>query len=270
MVSESIESPKLPVVLSFNLHDSTGASGLTADIEAINSQACRGFSVVTCLSVQDSQMVSSLIPIDADIIAQSARAVLEDTPVDAIKIGLIGSEEGVEEIHQILQDYGDIPVVYDPMLLSTNGVEFAENDLIDAIGELLIPQVGMMTLSQDEAGMLLPGADNSAAMMNGLMDRGCDHLLLSGRRQSGETVINTLYHNYRVIEEFEWPRLTHEFYGAGCTLSAALAALRAQGLDWLSACREAQSYCWQCLRHASRYGMGQFQPNRFYWMHEDE
>jgi len=269
-VPDNIESQKHPVVLSFNVHDSTGATGIAADIEALSSQACRSASVVTCLSVQDSQLVSSLIPIDADIIVQSARAVLEDAPVDAIKIGLIGSEEGVEVIHEILQDYGNIPVVYDPMLLSSNGMELAEDDVIDAIRELLIPRVGIMTLSKDEAGMLLPEADNPAAMMNALMNKGCDHVLVSGRREAGEFVVNTLYHNYRIIEQFEWPRLTHEFYGAGCTLSAALAALLAQGLDWLSACREAQNYCWQCLRHASRYGMGQFQPDRFYWMHEDE
>ncbi len=267
---DNIESQKHPVVLSFNVHDSTGATGIAADIEAISSQSCRSASVVTCLSVQDSQLVSSLIPIDADIIVQSARAVLEDAPVDAIKIGLIGSEEGVEVIHEILQDYGNIPVVYDPMLLSSNGMELAEDDVIDAIRELLIPQVGIITLSKDEAGMLLPEADNPAAMMNALMNKGCDHVLVSGRREAGELVVNTLYHNYRIIEQFEWPRLTHEFYGAGCTLSAALAALLAQGLDWLSASREAQNYCWQCLRHASRYGMGQFQPDRFYWMHEDE
>lgn len=267
---DNSKPPKLPVVLSFNVHDSTGATGTSADIEAISSQACRSSSVVTCLSVQDSQMVSSLIPIDADIIVQSARAVLEDTPVDAIKIGLIGSDEGVEVIDEILKDYTDIPVVYDPMLLSSSGMELAEDDVIDASRELLIPHASIMTLSGEEAGMLLPEADNPAAMMNGLMDKGCDHILLSGRREAGENVINTLYHNYRIIEQFEWPRLTHEFYGAGCTLSAALAALLAQGLDCLSACQEAQSYCWQCLKHASRYGMGQFQPNRFYWMHEDE
>jgi hydroxymethylpyrimidine/phosphomethylpyrimidine kinase len=215
-------------------------------------------------------MVSSLIPIDADIIVQTARAVLEDMPVAAIKMGLIGSDEGVEVIDEILQDYNNIPVVYDPMLLSSNGMELAEDDVVDAIRELLIPHSSIITLSKDEAGMLLPEADNPAAMMNGLMDKGCDHILLSGRRETGDTVLNTLYHNYRIIEQFEWPRLTQEFYGAGCTQSAALAALLAQGLDCLAASHEAQSYCWQCLRHASRYGMGQFQPNRFYWMHEDE
>ena len=215
-------------------------------------------------------MVSSLIPVDADIIAQSARAVLEDMPVEVIKIGLLGSDEAVQVIHEILLDYPDIPVVYEPMLVSSNGMELAEGDMIEAARALLVPLTRILTLNTIEAGMILPEADNTAAMMNGLMDMGCDHVLLSGRREAGESVINRLYHNYRIIEEFEWPRLTQEFYGAGCTLSSSLAALLAQGLDNLSACREAQGYCWQSLKHASRYGMGQYQPSRFYWMYEDE
>jgi hydroxymethylpyrimidine/phosphomethylpyrimidine kinase len=269
-VSHNINPQKSPVVLSLSVHDPTGATGIAADIEAISSQACHACSVITCLSVQDSLMVSSLIPIDADIIVQSARAVLEDTPVDAIKIGLVGSDEGVQAIYDILRDYADIPVVYDPMLVSSNGMELAEADVIEAARELLVPLASVMTLNPVEASLLSPEADNLAAMMNGLMDRGCDHVLLSGRREASENVINTLYHNYRVIEQFEWPRLQQEFYGAGCTLSASLAGLLAQGLDCLSACREAQGYCWECLSHALRFGMGQYLPSRFYWMQEDE
>jgi len=135
---------------------------------------------------------------------------------------------------------------------------------------LLIHHADIMTISPVEAGILIPEADNVAAMMTGLMDKGCQHVLLSGRRDSSPSVLNSLYHNYRVIEQFDWPRLDNEFYGAGCTLSASLAALLAQGLDHLSACREAQNYCWQSLKQGTRYGMGQYQPSRLYWMHDEE
>ena len=97
-------APK-PTVLSFNYHDASGGAGVAADIEAIASQDCHACTVVTCLSVQDSQLVSSLIPIDEDIIVQSARAVLEDNPIATIKVGLIGSVEGAQAIHEILLDY---------------------------------------------------------------------------------------------------------------------------------------------------------------------
>jgi hydroxymethylpyrimidine/phosphomethylpyrimidine kinase len=266
----NIPTPKAPTVLCFSAHDATGASGMAADIESIVSQGCHANTVITCLTVQDSQMVSSLIPIDDDIIVQSARAVLEDTPVDAIKIGLIGSDEGVQAVHGILLDYPDIPVVFDPMLIGSNGMALADDDVVESIRELLIHHADIMTLSPAEAGLLIPEADNLAAMMTGLMDKGCEHVLLSGRRESGASVINSLYHNYRVIEQFEWPRLEHDFYGAGCTLSSSLAALLAQGLDHLSASREAQNYCWQSLKHGARYGMGQYQPSRLYWMHDEE
>jgi len=269
-MSEMASRPKSPVVLCFSAHDATGASGMAADIEAIVSQGCHASTIITCLSVQDSQMVSSLIPIDDDIIVQSARAVLEDTPVDAIKIGMIANHEGVQAIHSILLDYPDIPVVFDPMLISCNGMELADDDVVESIRELLIDHSDIMTLSPLGAGMLIPEADNLAAMMTGLMDKGCEHILLSGRRETGTSIVNSLHHNYRVIEQFEWSRLDHEFYGAGCTLSASLAALLAQGLDYLSACREAQNYCWQSLKQGTRYGMGQYQPSRLYWMHDEE
>ncbi len=136
-MSEPANTAPKPTVLSFNFHDATGASGIAADVEAIVSQGCHASTVITCLSVQDSQMVSSLIPIDDDIIIQSARAVLEDTPVVAIKIGLIGSEEGVQAIHEILLDYPDTPVIYDPMLVSSSGMELTEDEVIETSPQAL-------------------------------------------------------------------------------------------------------------------------------------
>jgi len=156
------------------------------------------------------------------------------------------------------------------MLVSSSGMELVEDEVIETIRELLIPETTVLTLNTPEAAMLIPEADNQSAMMQGLMDSGCEHVLLSGRREASEEVVNTLYHNHRIIEQYEWPRLNNEFYGAGCTLSASLAALLAQDLDFISATREAQNYCWQTLKHASRYGMGLYQASRFYWMHEDE
>ena len=269
-MSQAATTAPGPTVLSFNFHDSTGASGITADVEAIASQGCHVSTIVTCLSVQDSQSVSSLIPVDDDIIVQSARAVLEDNPVSAIKVGLAGSEESVHAIHEILLDYPAIPVVFDPMLVASNGVVLATDAVIDAIRDLLIPRTYLLTLNSTEAAMLFPEADNKSAMMQGLMDAGCDHILLSGRREPGDTVINTLYHDMRIIEQYEWPRLNDEFYGAGCTLSASLAALLAAGLDIIETSAEAQNYCWQSLKYAKRFGMGQYQPARFYWMYEDD
>ena len=94
-----------PVVLCFSAHDATGGSGIGADTMAISSQGCHASSIVTALTVQDTIDVSSLVPITEDILIQSARAVLEDMPVSAFKLGLLPSVEIVEAVHSILYDY---------------------------------------------------------------------------------------------------------------------------------------------------------------------
>ncbi len=255
--------------MTFSGHDATGGAGITADIEAIMSQGCRAATVVTCLTVQDSVDVSSLIPIGDDIVIQSARAVLEDMPVSAFKIGLLGSVEVIEAVHSILYDYADVPVVFDPILASGAGTELADDELINAMQNLLLPITHVLTPNTLEAASLVPEADTVAAMASGLIDRGCDHVLVTGTHDNNHQVINRLYHNHREIDAFEWPRLKHDYHGSGCTLAATLAALLGQGLDPLSAAREAQNFTWHSLHKAHRLGMGQHFPNRLFWV-EDE
>lgn len=268
-MAESTPFSSPPVVLCFSGHDATGGAGITADIEAISSQGCHPCTVITCLTVQDTVDVSSLIPVGDDIVIQSARAVLEDMPVAAFKLGLMGSVEVVEAVHSILYDYPDVPVVFDPVLASGAGTELADRDVIDAIQSLLLPLSDVLTPNVLEAAMLVPEADTPAAMASGLIDRGCDHVLMTGTHDDNHHVINRLYHNHREIDAFEWPRLPHDYHGSGCTLAATLSALLGLGLDPLSAAREAQHFTWHSLSHAHRLGMGQLIPNRLFWVDDE-
>lgn len=269
-MEEDIQDSKPPVVLTFSGHDATGGAGISADIESIASQGCHACSVITCLTVQDSIDVSSLIPIDDDIVIQSARAVLEDIPVAAFKLGLLGSVEVIEAVHSILYDYSEVPVIFDPVLASGAGTELVDIDVIESIQELILPITDVLTPNTLEAAALVPEADTLVAMANGLMDRGCEHVLLTGTHDEHHQVINRLFHNHREIDTFEWPRLEHEYHGSGCTLAATLAALMALGLDPLSASREAQHFTWNSLARAYRLGMGQHMPNRFFWVDDEE
>ena len=259
-----------PVVLAFSGHDATGGAGVSADIEAITSQGCHASTVITCLTVQDTVDVASVVPIDDDIVIQSARAVLEDIPVAAFKIGLLGSIDVIEAVHSILYDYPETPVIFDPVLGSGAGAELADDEMIDAMKALLLPMADVLTPNLIEAAALVPEADTHSAMASGLIEMGCDHVLLTGTHSDTEKVINRLYHNHREIDRYEWPRLPHSYHGSGCTLAATLAALMALGLDPLSAAREAQSYTWQSLNHAHRLGMGQSLPDRLFWAGEDD
>ncbi|WP_018952612.1 bifunctional hydroxymethylpyrimidine kinase/phosphomethylpyrimidine kinase [Thioalkalivibrio sulfidiphilus] len=264
------EPKAVPVVMTFAGNDPTGGAGIQADIEAIISMGCHAAPVVTALTVQDTTSVQGFAPIDAELIIQQARAVLEDMPVAAAKIGMVGSIEAVQAIHTILMDYPDIPVVLDPVISAGGGGELANEEVVDCLRSLLLPLTTLLTPNSLEARRLAPESDNLDACAMALLDHGAEFVLITGSHENTPEVHNTLYGNRRKLETFTWPRLEGSYHGSGCTLASAIAGLLAQGTEPLSAAHEAQEFTWQALNHGYRIGMGQRLPNRLFWASPDE
>lgn len=254
-----------PVVLVFAGLDPTGGAGLSADIEAIISQGCHAAPIATALTVQDTRDVIRVGQVDALLVVEQARALLEDVPVAAIKLGMLGSAAMVEAIHSILRDYPHIPVVLDPVLRAGGGTELADEELIEAMRELLIPQTTILTPNSEEARRLAPDADSLHACALSLLEQGSEYVLITGTHEPTPEVENLLFGGHRLLETFSWPRLPESYHGSGCTLASAIAGLLAQGHEPMTAIHQAQDYTWQALEQAYRLGLGQMIPNRLFW-----
>jgi hydroxymethylpyrimidine/phosphomethylpyrimidine kinase len=263
-----MESYTLPIVLTIAGNDPTGGAGLSADVEAIISQGCHALPVVSCITVQDTCDVLAVETVHPDLLIQQARAVLEDLPVDAIKIGLLSSEENVEAVHELLADYPDIPVVLDPIISAGGGKLLCTEGAIEAMKELLFPYTTVLTPNSEEARLLVPGCDNSQSAISSLLEMGCKWVLLTGTHENTPEVINHLYSDSGEHKQLSWPRLEHSYHGSGCTLSSAIAGLLAQGLDVVDAVAQAQDFTWHALQKGYRLGMGQLHPNRLFWAEE--
>ncbi len=261
---------KIPVVMTLAGNDPTGGAGIQADIEAIASMGAHAAPVITALTVQDTLNVMRLEPVDATVIIEQARAILEDMPVAAFKIGLTGTLENIEAIHTLLHDYPDIPVVFDPILRAGGGSRLTSDEMQDAMRELLFPYTTVLTPNSEEARTLAHEADTLDACAQELLDNGCELVLITGTHENSETVDNRLYGNHRMLETFSWERLPHSYHGSGCTLASAIAGLLAQGLEPFTAIHEAQEYTWESLKHGYRLGMGQYHPNRLFWARSEE
>lgn len=260
----------IPVVLTLSGSDPSGGAGIQADIEALASHGCHCAPVITAITVQDTQDVKSYAPLDGTLIMEQARAVLEDMPVAAIKIGMLGSVEAAEAIYGVLRDYPNIPVVLDPIVSSGGGSALADDELLEALDTLLLPNTTVLTPNSLEARLLAPEADNLDACAMALLDKGCEFVLITGTHENTPQVTNQLYGNHRLLESFTWERLNGSFHGSGCTLAASVAGLLAQGLEPFSAVHEAQAYTWETLKHGYRVGMGQALPNRLFWAQAEE
>ena len=152
MASSPVAIP--PIVLSFAASDPTGGAGIQADLLTLASMGCHGLSVVTAITVQDTAGVEAVLPIDADWVADQARMLLEDMPVAAFKLGVLGSIENVAAIAEVVSDYPDVPLILDPVLASGRGDELASEDIIAAMSELLLPQTTIITPNSQEAKRL--------------------------------------------------------------------------------------------------------------------
>ncbi len=264
------------IVLTFAATDPSGGAGLQADILTIASMGCHPLSVVTAVTVQDTSGVDDVLPLDAEWISDQARAVLEDMPVAAFKIGLLGSVENIAAIAEVISDYPDIPLVFDPVLASGRGDELSNEDMLDAMRELLLPQTTILTPNSLEARRLIQDEENDednpelAECARRIMQLGCEYVLVTGTHEHTPKVINTLYGVRGVIRSDTWPRLPGIYHGSGCTLASAIAALLANGLSVEEAVKEAQEYTWQALQFGFRPGMGQHIPDRLFWARDED
>ena len=272
-VSPAIPPRSTPIVLSFAASDPTGGAGVQADILTLASLGCHPATVITALTVQDTAGVEAVMPIDADWIADQARALLEDMPAAAFKLGMLGTVEAIAAIAEIVSDYPDVPLVFDPVLASGRGDQFANEDMIDAMLELLLPQTTVLTPNSLEARRLAASDEDAetpglAECAHRLLTTGCSFVLVTGTHEHSEQVLNTLYDLRGVVRNDRWPRLPGSYHGSGCTLASAIAAHLALGLTVDEAVAAAQAYTWRSLKAGFRPGMGQFLPNRF-WQRDE-
>ncbi len=267
----AVQNQPTPLILTFGVADPVGATGIQADLATFAALGCQGVSVVTGLLIADTARVEDSQEVDADLVADQGRVLLEDMRVAAIKIGALTSIEQATAVAEIVSDYPDVPLILDPYLSALPDSGLLDDDMLMAIRQILAPQATVLLLSQVELARMAEtwrdgGGDMTAADVEELTDAGCEFVLVKcqGTRKGGQALCNALYNDAGLVAEFEWQHLPGPFAGAGSTLSAALAALMARGLGVEEAIAAAQEYTHGALVHAQRIGMGKLVPNKFH------
>ncbi len=244
---------------------------------------CHALTVMTGYTVQDSAGLEDAEAIAPEWIDDQARSLLEDMPVRAFKVGGLFAAEAVAAVAEILADYSAVPVVLhlgaDPPDTDDAEMEDTAEEVMAATLELLIPQATVVVadglrLAQLAADGLLETDSPEETAAQALLRRGAAWVLTTGLHQPGDIVVNTLRGGgdsaAEPAGEYRWPRLPGNFRGAGATLSAALAALLANGMEVRDAVPEAQEYTWRSLASGFQPGMGRLLPDRFFWARQGD
>jgi len=256
-------------VLSLACSDPSGGGGNVGAALAIAASGAHAACVTTGLSVRDTRNVERFWPIEAELIDEQARAVLEDLPISAFHVGTLADARTAAMVAALVADYPNVPVVLDPDFYGGRDDGQIDEDLIGALCELLLPQCTLFVPNSIEARLLADEQENDghtgrslAECAQILLDSGCEHVLITGSHEPTRQVINTLYGIRGVVRTDAWERLPGSYLGAGVTLSAAIAARLAHGEALSDAVRGAQAYTWQALANAQQLGMGRRIPDR--------
>ena len=280
------EPPAPACVMCFNASDPSGAGGLAGDVATIAAMGAHALPVVTSIVMRDTADTFDQHEIDADIVAEQARTILEDVTIAGWKVGFLGSADNVSAVAEVLSDYTEIPLVsYLPNLAWLE--EDALQPYLDAFRELILPAtevlVGNHKTLQD---FLLPEWDNerpasARELAVAAAEHGTRYVLVTGvmlaakvpakgaakdsSKSPEQYIDNVLASPQGALTGEKFERFDAGFVGAGDTLAAALAALLAAGSELEPAVGEALSFLDQCLDAGFRPGMGQIVPDRFFW-----
>jgi hydroxymethylpyrimidine/phosphomethylpyrimidine kinase len=271
-----VQNQTSPLILTFGAADPVGAIGIQADLASFAAMGCHGLSVITTILIGDTARTEDSQVVDADWVADQARVVLEDMPVAAFKVGAVGSIENISVIAEIVSDYPDVPLILDPFISSLPDPGPDGEDLLVATRELLIPQTTLFLISAVDLGRLAetwrePTTDDVLALdAMRIIEMGCEYLFVTGTPSDVHDVTNTLFADSGMVRQDTWQRLPGSFTGAGCTLSATIAAMLANGVDVPEAVFEAQEFTHAALTGAHRLGMGKLIPDRYFWAREPD
>ncbi|QJQ07241.1 hydroxymethylpyrimidine/phosphomethylpyrimidine kinase [Undibacterium piscinae] len=277
-----MQNQTTPLILTFGASNPVTAIGIQADLSSFAAMGCHGVPVLTTILVGDTTQIDDTHPLDADLVSDQARTVLEDMEIIAIKVGQVGSVENITVIAEIVSDYPEMPMILDPFDSSVPEPESEAEDILLAIRELLIPQATLLLISAVELTRLAESwsesvipttpakQDDMAADVMTLIESGCEYVLVTGVAGQGNDIENILFNDEGIVRRDLWQRVPGTYMGAGNTLSAAITAVLANGMDMADAVHEAQEFTLASINHAQRLGMGKLIPDHYFWAKEPE
>lgn len=256
------EKYRYPVALTIAGSDSGGGAGIQADIKTFSSLGVFGATAITAVTAQNTKGVRCIQAISPDILAGQIEAVRDDFMVDAIKIGMLNNQEAVELVADILPTFGNIPMILDPVMISTSGCKLLEDDAIRSIEERLFPIATLLTPNIPEAeflsGIKINNENDIYSAARIIFGKGCSSLLIKGGHIKGERMVDRLFIKGEEPIALTSPTVeTFNTHGTGCTLSSAIAAFMALGNGLHDAVSMAKEYINSALDAGSDVHIGE-------------
>lgn len=251
---------KLPRALTIAGSDSGGGAGIQADLKTFMALGTHGMSAITALTAQNTVGVQGVFEVPASFVREQIASVATDIGVDAAKTGMLASAGIVETVSDAVREFRIGNLVCDPVFVSKHGDPLLAESAVEVLRTRLVPLARVITPNVPEAEGLLgrpldkTAPDEDAAFE--LQRLGCEWVYLKAGHLESDDATDLLCDGERIVR-LEGDRIpTQHTHGTGCTLSAALTACLAKGMDVPDAAREAKRFVTRAIARHLDIGRG--------------
>jgi hydroxymethylpyrimidine/phosphomethylpyrimidine kinase len=258
------------VILTIAGFDPCAGAGIAADLKTFAAHNCYGVAAITALTVQNTQSLDRVYPIEARKLRESLDALFEDGRISAIKVGMLGDRANAETVKDVLARNGSLPIVIDPVLRSGSGTDLLDAGGLDVLKESLLRIATVITPNLYEAAVLtaskVENVEEMRVAARKLVDMGARAVVVTGGHL--EKPID-VYYDGTIWETFAGDRVKPDnTHGTGCTFSSAITAELALGRQLREAVVLAKAYVTEAIRKAFTVGLGRVPLHHLYRMQQ--
>ena len=251
--------------------DSSGGAGIQADLKTFAALGVYGASVITALTAQNTRGVAAIHDVPPAFVTAQIDAVYSDLDIGAVKIGMLSQAAVIAAVAAALARHKAKNVVLDPVIVATSGDRLLAPSAVEPLRRELIPRALVVTPNLAEAAALVGASlarneQEMEAQAREILSLGPRYVLIKGGHGEGDESLDLLIGQGDVVRLSAKRIATENTHGTGCTLSAAIAAGLAKGLDLVAAVRQAKSYVAAAIAAADqlRVGHGRGPLHHFY------
>jgi len=232
--------------------DPSGGAGIQMDLKTFSSVEVWGMAVITALTAQNASRVSDTWAMNPDVVGRQISTLLQDMRPGAIKTGMLAESGIIRAVADIIPS--DIPLVIDPVMVSTSGYRLLDESAIKFLKDEFIPKALLVTPNIPEAIILsgLSEINSEEDMIEAgrrILKSGQGYVLIKGGHATGEESVDLLV-SLKCVIRFRSPRISYTVHGSGCCFSAAITAFLALGMAMEDACREAKKVVYHGICNA--------------------
>lgn len=238
--------------------DPSGGAGLQADIKTFHQHGVYATSVVTLLTVQNTQSVVAVEMLGCEFVLAQLDSVLVDIPPMCAKTGALGSAEMIVAIADRAATF-DFPLVVDPVMISKHGQSLIDDQAVSVLIQHLLPKAYVVTPNRREAerltGIEIRSRQDMVSAAKAIADLGAANVLIKGGQHENQSVdlLWTDGQQHWLVDRWVETKALH---GSGCVFSAAITARLASGQPLLTAAENAKRFITAAIRSAPGLGRG--------------